>query len=62
VALSYGVDDVHGTVTEEHIYHSTGADTPEALPVEELRTLIKGAGRTPVERDAFYRELKGAPA
>jgi aminodeoxyfutalosine synthase len=55
VSLSFGVDDIDGTVVEEKITHSAGADTPESLSVSELVGLIKEAGREPVERDTLYR-------
>ncbi len=58
LSLSYGVDDIDGTVIEEKIYHMAGADTPEIMTVGELRRLIREAGRTPVERDTLYKELK----
>ena len=54
-ALSYGADDIDGTVRHELIYHDAGATTPELLTVEELRRLIVEAGREPVERDTLYR-------
>jgi aminodeoxyfutalosine synthase len=62
LSLSYGVDDVDGTVIEEKIYHMAGADTPEIMTVEELRRIIREAGRDPVERDTLYKELKPVPA
>ena len=55
VALSYGADDLDGTVRHELIYHDAGATTPEALSVDEIRRLIVAAGREPVERDTLYR-------
>ncbi len=58
LSLSYGVDDIDGTVIEEKIYHMAGADTPEIMTVADLRKLIQEAGRTPVERDTLYQELK----
>jgi aminodeoxyfutalosine synthase len=58
LSLSYGVDDIDGTVIEEKIYHMAGAETPEIMTVSELRRLIQEAGRTPVERDTLYKELK----
>ena len=63
VALSYGVDDLDGTVLEERIYHMAGADTPQALSEPRLHELIRQAGRVPVERDSLYRVLRehGAP-
>lgn len=57
VSLSFGVDDIDGTVVEEKITHSAGADTPESLSINELVGLIKEAGREPVERDTLYRRV-----
>jgi aminodeoxyfutalosine synthase len=57
VSLSFGVDDIDGTVIQEKITHSAGADTPEELSVEEIVGLIEEAGREPVERDTLYRKV-----
>ncbi|MEE9515098.1 MAG: aminofutalosine synthase MqnE [Candidatus Brocadiales bacterium] len=57
ISMSFGVDDIDGTVLVERITHSAGADTPEELPVEEIVRLIEEAGRRPVERDTLYREV-----
>lgn len=54
VALSFGADDIDGTVIEERIYHMAGATTPQALAESELRALIEESGFRPVRRDAFY--------
>jgi aminodeoxyfutalosine synthase len=54
-ALSYGADDVDGTVVEEHIYHDAGATTPQRVQREELVQWILDAGRIPVERDTLYQ-------
>lgn len=62
VALSYGADDLDGTVRHELIYHDAGATTPEALSVDEIRRLIAAAGREPVERDTLYRLVVRDPA
>lgn len=64
IALSFGADDLDGTVVEERIVHMAGATSPEELPVAELRRLITEAGRTPVERDTLYRRVlrEAAPA
>jgi aminodeoxyfutalosine synthase len=56
-ALSYGADDLDGTVRHELIYHDAGATTPEMLSVERICQLIEEAGRTPVERDTLYRPI-----
>ncbi len=58
VSLSFGADDIDGTVVQEKISHSAGADTSEYIPPDELLHLIKEAGRTPVERDTLYNVIK----
>ncbi len=57
VALSFGADDLDGTVVHELIYHDAGAETPEGLTVDQLHRLIEEAGRIPVERDTLYRRV-----
>ncbi|QDV57698.1 Aminodeoxyfutalosine synthase [Rosistilla oblonga] len=56
-ALSYGADDIDGTVRHELIYHDAGATTPEFLSVDRIRELIIEAGRVPVERNTIYQEV-----
>jgi len=56
-ALSYGADDLDGTVRHELIYHDAGAETPEVLTVEQIKQLIVEAGREPVERDTLYHRV-----
>jgi aminodeoxyfutalosine synthase len=58
VALSFGVNDLEGTVVREKIYHEAGATTDQAMTLDQVLALIRGAGRTPVERDSLYRELR----
>ena len=58
VALSFGADDLDGTVVHEKIYHDAGSDSPQELSVAEIRRLIEEAGRSPVERDTLYHEVK----
>jgi aminodeoxyfutalosine synthase len=60
VALSFGADDLDGTVVHEEIYHDAGSDAPEVLSVDEIRRLIVEAGREPVERDTLYRRVTRA--
>ncbi len=57
MALSYGADDLDGTVRHELIYHDAGAETPEILSVDDIRRLIAEAGREPVERDTVYNRV-----
>ncbi len=61
-ALSYGADDLDGTVRHELICHDAGATTPELLSVEDIRRLIVEAGREPVERDTLYNRIERDPA
>ena len=60
VALSFGADDLDGTVVEETIYHMAGAATPQSLPRAELERVVRAAGFIPVERDTLYNPI--APA
>ncbi len=54
LCLSFGADDVDGTVVEEKIYHEAGATTPQEVERAELIRWIRDAGRVPVERDTLY--------
>jgi aminodeoxyfutalosine synthase len=58
VALSYGVDDLHGTIIEERIFHMAGAHTPQQQSVAALENAIREAGRIPVQRDSYYNHVK----
>jgi len=60
VALHYGVNDLEGTVVREKIYHAVGAHTPQAMTLDAILSLIRGAGKTPAERDSFYRIVRTA--
>ena len=57
VALSFGADDLDGTVVHEKIYHDAGAETPQEATVAEIRRLIIEAGRVPIERDTLYHQV-----
>ncbi|HSY42548.1 MAG TPA: aminofutalosine synthase MqnE [Candidatus Acidoferrum sp.] len=58
VALSYGADDLHGTIVEEHIFHMAGAESPQLQTEAEMLKAIREAGRTPVQRNTFYEPIK----
>ncbi len=58
VSLSFGVNDLDGTVMEERIVHAAGAETGQMVPKEEFIELIRQAGRVPVERDTLYRVIR----
>jgi len=57
VALSFGADDLDGTIIEERITHTAGAKSAKGLTREQMETMISTAGFIPVERDSFYREI-----
>ncbi len=57
IALSFGADDIDGTIVHETIYHEAGAETPQEMSVNEIRRLIAEAGRIPVERDTLYHRV-----
>ncbi len=59
LSLSFGVDDVDGTIDDTtKIYSMAGSEeqTP-ALTTAQLVALIKAVGRTPIERDTLYNVL-----
>jgi len=70
VALSYGADDLHGTIIEEHIFRMAGANPPQLRPREhatesvlqqvqsDMLKAIREASRTPVQRNTFYEPIK----
>jgi aminodeoxyfutalosine synthase len=58
IGLSFGADDIDGTVTEEKIAHDAGAPTAQSMTVQELVRLIREAGRRPVERDTVFNLVK----
>jgi len=58
VALHFGCDDLEGTVVYERVYHEAGARTPMELTYDGLVDLIRGAGKTPVERDSLYQTVR----
>jgi aminodeoxyfutalosine synthase len=57
-ALHFGVNDLEGTVVREKIYHEAGAHTAQAMSLDEILRLIRGAGKTPAERDSFYNIVR----
>ena len=53
-ALSFGLDDLSGTLTEERIAHATTVETPLGLSISRMEHLIDAGGRRPLERDTLY--------
>jgi len=58
VALSYGVDDLHGTIQQEKIFHMAGSQTPQGQTVSRLENAIREAGRVPMQRNTFYERVE----
>ncbi len=56
--LSWGADDMDGTISEEKIAHLAGAPTPKGLARERMTETIRMAGFVPVERDGRFGERK----
>jgi len=56
-ALSFGANDIDGTVTEEKITHDAGTTEPEVLTVDQIGHLIREAGYEPVQRTTVYEEV-----
>ncbi len=62
IALSYGADDVHGTITEEKIFHMAGAKSPQTMTRQQFIAAIREAGREPCQRNSLYEIIDRAPA
>ena len=60
VSLSWGVDDLDGTVVQYDITKRAGraGSRHQELSVDELHRLIREAGFVPVERDSLYRRIR----
>ena len=58
VALSYGADDIHGTIIEEHIFHMAGATSPQLQTKADMIKAIRETGLTPVQRNTFYEPIR----
>jgi len=56
VALGFGADDLGSVMIEENVVSAAG--TTHRTSTEELVHLIKTVGKTPVQRDTLYRDVK----
>ena len=57
LVLSFGADDLDGTLGEERIIHAAGATGSTGITRAELEQLISEAGFVPTLRDSFYNAL-----
>ena len=58
LALDWGCDDLDGTVVWYDITKRQGEGTHQELHVEDIKRLIREAGKVPVERDTLYRRIE----
>jgi cyclic dehypoxanthinyl futalosine synthase len=56
VALGFGADDLGSVMIEENVVSAAG--TTYRTSTEELVHLIRALGKTPVQRDTLYREVR----
>ncbi len=56
VALSCGGNDLVGTAFSEEVYRAAGKPTESS--VGDLASLVKEIGRSPAQRDTFFRHIK----
>ncbi|MBR3498964.1 MAG: aminofutalosine synthase MqnE [Selenomonadaceae bacterium] len=54
VALSFGANDIDGTIHRENILHDAGATSPRALAEDEIIKIIREAGRVPAAVDCNF--------
>lgn len=57
-SVSFGADDLDGTLGRERIMQSAGSEAPAALTRVDLERMVRDAGQTPVERDGRYQVRK----
>jgi cyclic dehypoxanthinyl futalosine synthase len=56
VALSFGADDMGSVMIEENVVSAAG--TTHRATTEDFVRAIKALGKTPVQRDTLYRDVK----
>ncbi len=63
LSLWYGADDIDGTIVTYEITYPEGhlGEKKQVLTRKELIRNITEAGRTPIERDSLYNEIRSAP-
>jgi FO synthase len=57
-ALAAGVNDLGGTLMNESISRSAGAEFGQELPPERMEELIRSAGRVPRQRTTLYGDAR----
>jgi aminodeoxyfutalosine synthase len=57
IALSFGANDLDGTVKQYHIVNNDRDNAPDHFNEKQIRTLIRQAQRSPVKRNPFYQPI-----
>jgi aminodeoxyfutalosine synthase len=60
-ALTFGADDLDGTIGQERIMQLAGTGAPEGLAIELMHRLIRDAGQVPMRRSGRFDRLPEAP-
>ena len=58
VCLTAGANNLGGTLGEENISKSAGAEHGVQTTPSNFQRVIKNLGRTPAERDTLYKNIK----
>ena len=58
IALSFGANDIDGTIHKENILHDAGATSPTRLKEDEIIKIIKEAGRIPAAADCNFNIVR----
>jgi len=61
-ALTFGADDLDGTLGQERIMQLAGTASPASLTAQLMDRMIRQAGQAPVERDGLFRPVRGETA
>ena len=56
VSLAYGGNDLVGTAFSEEIYRAAGK--PTGSSVDELATIVREIGRTPIQRNTLFQKVR----
>ena len=59
IALTFGADDLDGTVEDYRVVEKNDQNLPTALSRQAIAQVISETGRTPTQRDGFYRPVSG---
>jgi|SRR6187402_64202 len=61
-ALSFGADDLDGTLGVERIMQLAGTGAPKGMGIQLMERLIRDAGQTPMRRTGKFQRLVTDPA